>query len=251
MGHGYLAGVMALAAAAVVAAPATKPPAKAPAAKAPAAPSLTVKKPSTKPAKAPPAPPAVMAFNPTELDLAPGETYRVELLVPSPTRKAVTGALQFEPIKGLTPKPDARWSGKVPPWGTKTYPSVTAAPDASGDLPLVATFDKGGTARMMVHVARPRLEIIPGFRKLTVKVTSPFKTRPLTGRIVASNPDRFLENITTREFKVAPGQTEEVVFPLPGAAPAESETYNFTLTVETYQGYRDQKTHALSFPPHT
>jgi hypothetical protein len=102
-----------------------------------------------------------------------------------------------------------------------------------------------------VRVAAPEIEPVPGLFKLTVRVTNPFKSRAMTGRIVASNPDRFLQNITTREFKVPAGQTEEVVFPLPGAAPVVTEKYDFTLTVQTYQGYKSKKTYALTFPPHT
>lgn len=192
-----------------------------------------------------------MAFAPKELDLAPGETYPVELYVPSPTRKAFSGALAYTASPGLTVTPDSRWNGKVPAWGLKTHPKVTAAGDAMGDLTVTAAVRKGASAKLVVRVVRPGVEVIPGDEKLTVRVTNPFRLRLLHGRVVASNPDRFLQDITTLEFKIAPGATQDLVFPLPGASPAEGEKYDFTLNVETYQGYRDRTTHSLAFPPRT
>lgn len=192
-----------------------------------------------------------MAFNPGELDLMPGESYPIELFVPSPTGKEAQGELVFTPEKGLTVKPDSRWTGKVSRYGAKTYPSIFAARDIEeGTHPVNATFaDK--QAALKVRVVRPEMEIIPGQMKLTLKVKNPFRTRLLNGRVIASNPDRFLQDITTLEFKVTPEKTQEIVFPLPGAAPADGEKYEFTLTVETYQGFRETKTHALTFPPNT
>ncbi|HEU4753945.1 MAG TPA: hypothetical protein VFU47_12625 [Armatimonadota bacterium] len=204
-----------------------------------------------KPAPAPkppdkPAPP--MAFAPSELDLAPGETYPVSLFVPSPTGKAVESTLTYLPERGMSVLPDSRWTGKVPPWGVKTFPKVVAAPDASGEIPVVAKLEKGGLATLLVRIVQPGVEVVPGHQKLTVKLTNPYRERVLTGRVLASNPDRFLQDVRGREFRVEPGKTGEVVFPLPGAAPAEGETYEFTLTVETYQGYKDRKSYHLSFP---
>jgi len=190
-----------------------------------------------------------MAFKPADLDLAPGETYLAELLVPSPSGKRFKGKLAFTPAPGLKVKEDARFTGSLPPWGMKLYPKVTASAEAQGDLPVEAALENGGKARLTVHVQAPQIEVIPGDKKLTVKITNPFHTRLLTGRVQASNPDRFLQDVTSLEFKLAPGETGELVFPLPGAAPAESEMYDFTIRVQTYQGYRDQKTHKLSFPP--
>ncbi|HTE19822.1 MAG TPA: hypothetical protein VK689_15770 [Armatimonadota bacterium] len=238
-------------AATAVAAPKAKKPAAKPARaavaskKAPAKPPVPVK--PAEPAK----PPRPMAFTPAELDLAPGESFPVELFVPSPTGKAVQGSLSFTPGAGISVTPDKRWTGRVPPWGAKTFPRVTASADAEGDQPVTATLDRGGEAALTVRVTPPLLEIVPGHRQLTVRVTSPFHHRPLTGRIEAANPDRFLQDVTALEFNVAPGKTQELVFPLPGAAPAEGESYNFTLTVETYQGFRMKKTYPLMFPPHS
>jgi len=200
------------------------------------------------PVKAPAPLAGPMTFSPPELDLAPGESYPAELLVPSPTGKAVQGKLTYTPGSGVTVEPDSRWTGRVPGWGVKTYPRVSAAADASGNIPVTAVFDRGGQATLTVQVQRPHLEVAPGHQKLTVKVTSPFRRRLLTGRVIASNKDRFLQDVTTREFKIGPGQSQELVFPLPGAAAAEGETYDFTFRVETYQGYKDQQTYPLSFP---
>lgn len=209
-------------------------------------------------AKAPAKPPAKlsgpMAFRPAELDLAPGETYPVELYVPSPTGKTFTGTPTFTTEKAITVKPDSRWKTRVPPWGQKTYPKLTAARDAEGEYVVKSAIGEGENspaAALKVRIVTPELELIPGEFKLTVKVTNPFKSRLLNGRLAISNPDRFLQDITTREFKVAPGETQNLVIPLPGAAPVDGETYDFTVTVETYQGYKRKKTYALEFPPHT
>jgi hypothetical protein len=209
------------------------------------------RKPAAKPApaKPQPAPSRPMAFNPAELDLAPGETYTNELFVPSPTGKAVTGKLAITAPAGLTVKDDPRWTGRVPPWGVKVYPKITAAADASGELPVEAILDKGGKAKLLVRVQAPLVNVTPGEKKLTVMVTNPFKSRLMTGRVQASNPDRFLQDITSLEFKLAPGASTDLVFPLPGAAPAEGEMYDFTILLQTYQGYKDEKTHKLAFPP--
>jgi hypothetical protein len=205
------------------------------------------------PAKAAPkSPRKPMSFEPVEFDLAPGETYPVDLFVPSPSGKAVTGALAFASKQQIAVKPDSRWDGKVPAWGVKTFPQIVAGADAAeGDHPVTATLSVGGSATLQVHVVTPKVEPVPGLRQLTVRITNPFRKRLLFGKIKASNPDRFLENITTREFKIPAGQSGEVVFPLPGAAPAENQTYDFTLTVESYNGWRFQRTYPLSFPPHT
>lgn len=219
----------------------------APVAKAPAAKSKA-------PAKAPVKPAAPMAFKPTVLDLAPGETYPVELFVPSPTGKEYSGTLDFEVEKGVTVTPDSRWKGRVPGWGAKTYPKLTAARDATGEYTLKASIGSGESVKqstLKVRTVAPQIELEPGVFKLTLKVTNPFESRLLNGRIAISNPDRFLQDVTTREFKIEPGKTQELVVPLPGAAPVCGETYDFTVEVETYQGYKEKKTYPLAFPPHT
>ena len=230
-----LAAALTAAPAALLAAPPAKKPAQ-PAAKAPAKP-----KPAPKP----------MAFAATEFDLAPGETYPTELFIPSPTGKAISGRLRYLPSPGLIVIPDARWTGKLPPWGAKTFPKIAARADASGELTVKCVFDKGGEAVLPVRVVEPLVEPLPGLRQLTVKITNPFRKRTLHGRVTAANPDRFLQKVTALEFKIPPGETGEVVFPLPGAAPAEGETYDFTLSFESYQGWRFRQTYPLAFPPHT
>jgi hypothetical protein len=242
MKYAVLLGLMAGSLGAAVAAPAPPKPPATPTKPAPKAPGKPAAKTPAKPA-------APMAFSPGELDLAPGETYLVELFVPSPTGKAAQGSLTYTPGKNVSVTPDARWTGKVPAWGTKTYPRITAAREAEGDIPVVAALEKGGQAKLTVKVARPQLEVVPGSFKLTVKVTNPFRKRPMNGRFTVSNPDRFLEDVTTREFKVPPGEKQELVVPLPGAAPACGEKYDFTFVVESYHGYKEQKTYSLAFPP--
>jgi hypothetical protein len=211
----------------------------------------TAPKPAPKPAPKAPAKPVVgpPRFTPSEFDLAPGESYPVEVFVPSPSGKAVQGRLVFTAGDGITASPDPRWPGKVPAWGLKTYPRLTARADAAGDIPVRAALEGGPAGTLTVRVTAPTIQPVPERKQLTVKITNPFRKRLLHGRVIAANPDRFLQDVTTREFKLPPGQNGEVVFPLPGAAPAEGETYEFTLTVETYQGYRAKQTYPLSFPP--
>lgn len=216
-------------------------------------PALAAPKPAPKtaaPAKKPAASAArTPAFTPAVLDLAPGETYVSELLVPSPTGKRYKGAFTVWTGEGLTLKQDGRWKGEVPAWGLKLFPKITAAADAHGDQAVEIRLSAGARARLNVRVREPQLELTPGDRKLTVKVTNPFGARLMTGRVQASNPDRFLQDVTSLEFKLAPGATGELVFPLPGAAPAEGETYDFTIRVQTYQGYNRETLHKLAFPP--
>lgn len=190
-----------------------------------------------------------MAFQPAVLELAPGETYLVELFVPSPTGRAHRGALRYVPGEGLTVIQDARWRSSVPPWGLKTYPRIKADPGAAGEVVVRAELEGGGTANLTVRIVRPEVSLEAGLGTVTARVTSPFSARQFNGRVSLSNPDRFLQDVTTREFKLAPGATAELVFPLPGAAPAEDELYDFTLRLEGYHGYRLRRTFSLAFPP--
>lgn len=207
--------------------------------------------PAAKAAPKPKPAPKKMAFTPPELDLAPGESYLTELFVPSPTGKAVTGTLTFGPTEGLVAKPDGKWDGKVPPWGRKVFPLIAASPGMpEGEYTFPAKLDKGGEAALKVKVVAPHVEPVPGLRQVSVRITNPFR-RVLQGKIKAANPDRFLQTITTREFNIPAGETGEVVFPLPGAAPAEGEKYDFTFTVDSYRGWHFERTYPLEFPPHT
>ncbi len=241
----WLAGVLMCAGPAGAAPAAKTPAAKTPAPKTPAAGRKG-------PAAAKPRPPAPapkpMAFKPAELDLAPGETFLVELSLPSPTGKAYQGRLTYTPGTGVTVKEDARFSGRIPPWGSKTHPRITAGREASGQVPVEAALEAGTKATLTVNVVPPAVEVIPAYRKLVVRVTNPFRERLLPGRVIVSNPDRFLGDITTREFKIPAGQTGEVEFPLPGYAPVNGELYEFKVRVESYHGFRSEKTHPLPFP---
>ncbi|MBM3457893.1 MAG: hypothetical protein FJX77_05105 [Armatimonadetes bacterium] len=189
-----------------------------------------------------------MRFALEGLDLAPGDSYLVELVVPSPTGRAVTGTLAFEAAPGVTVQPDTRWKDRLPAWGAKTYPRIRCSPQSTGEILVRARFSAGGEALLPVRIATPTMDPIPAADRLTVKITNPFRSRPMTGRVQAANPDRFLGTITARPFRLGPGETGEVVFPLPGAAPAEGEEYLFTLTLQTYDGHKSQKTIPLKFP---
>jgi hypothetical protein len=213
-----------------------------------ATPAAPPKDPAAKPApKIAPKPKPVIAFKPATLELMPGETFLVELFIPNPAGKEVPAKLGFWPGGGVDLTPDARWKGKLPRYGAKLYPKISAISRADGEIPVAVTVD-GQKATLNVKIVHPTIEVVPAYKKLTVKVTSPFTERACNGRVEVSNPDRFLQDITTREFKLMPGQTAELLFPLPGAAAAESETYDFTVLVEGYHGFKDKKTHPLSFP---
>jgi hypothetical protein len=73
------------------------------------------KKPAAKAPAAKPAPAKPMAFNPPELDLAPGETYLTELFVPSPTGKELQAAVEFSPARGARVQADSRFKDRIPP----------------------------------------------------------------------------------------------------------------------------------------
>jgi hypothetical protein len=211
-----------------------------------AAPPPTVTPAAAKPAKTPAAP---MAFTPAELELAPGETYPVTLFVPSPTGKYFSGALSLEPDQGVTVQPDPRWPDRIPPWGVKVFPKITAAADAVGAPRVVGTLTGGGSATLKVTLQRPEVKLIPGIHALTIQVRNPMRGRTLKGRIGLTNADRFLGDVTSALFVVAPGATQETKIPLPGAAPVINEHYNFTYNLQTWNGYQEEKTLPLTFPP--
>src|SRR5688500_16679884 len=96
-------GILLIAVVAVAApAPPKAPPPSKPGARTPAKPTAKTPAKSKAPLSGP------MAFLPKELDLAPGESYPVELYVPSPTEKHFTGDVTFNAAKGLTVTPDPR-----------------------------------------------------------------------------------------------------------------------------------------------
>jgi hypothetical protein len=231
------AGLVALAPLVAAAPPRTAPPA-----------ATRPGKPAPPPAAPPPAA-RVPGFTPAELELAPGETYPVTLFVPSPTGKYFSGALSFAPDKGVTVQPDARWPDRIPPWGVKVFPKVTAAADAAGTTRVTATLTGGGSATLNVTLQRPEVKLVPAIHALQIQVRNPMRSRALKGRIGLTNPDRFLGDVTSALLDVAPGATQETRIPLPGAAPSEHEKYAFTYTLQTWAGYREQQTLPLTFPP--
>lgn len=199
------------------------------------------------PSKAAAAP--AVRFRPAELDLAPGEQYPVEVFFPNHQRKKYGATPALETSEGLTLVPDNRGKGTIPRYGLKLYPKVRAAADASGEQWVEGRLAGLKSQRLAVRIVEPELKPIPGDQRVAVRITNPFRVRPLTGRIVAANPNRFLQNVTARLFRIEPGSTGEVVFPLPGAAAAPGETYEFTFDLQTYQGYRKKHRFDLEFPP--
>jgi hypothetical protein len=200
--------------------------------------------------KPPGKPAAPMTFTPAAMDLLPGETYPVTLFVPSPNGTYYSGELSFAHERGLRVEPDARFPDRIPPWGVKVFPKVRSAPDAEGTGKVVAILTPAGrTATVNVALVRPEVKLVPGIHQLRIQVTNPMRSRPLKGRIGVANPDRFLGNVTSGLLDIAPGSTQEIKIPLPGAAPATDETYAFTYNLQTWAGYRDEKTVNLQFPP--
>ncbi len=205
--------------------------------------------PRPKPTKVSAAPP--LAWKPASLELCPGERSLVELFIPGSARPTPGALLKVDAGTGLTYEPDKRYKGTVARWGAKLFPLVRARADAPvGDTTVTASFGTQ-SATLKIQVQEPEIRVTTGIRMLTVAVTNPFKSREIVGRIGAQNKDRFLENVTSRDVKVGPGASQDLVFPLPGAAPVESESYDFTFTVQTYQGYKKASRHSLRFPPHT
>jgi hypothetical protein len=189
-----------------------------------------------------------MSFLPPDLDLAPGESYRVELFVPAPGGKPAAGTLTLATGKGISVQEDTKFPSKLPAWGAKTYPTVTAAADAAGEALLTATHSAGGEATLRLNIVEPGVTPTPGDQRLTVRITNPFRMRPLIGRILAANPNQLLQYVTAREFRIPPSSAADMFFPLPGLAAAADGNYEFTLTLQSYQGYRSKRTFSLKFP---
>lgn len=199
--------------------------------------------------------PRTVRCRPAVLDLAPGETYPVEVLIPSPTGHKANVQVSLDAPSGIGIRPD-RWEGTVPPEGKKLYPQVTLAapvPSAIGPAPAVeiATQFMGGSGpggRFAVHVAEPSLQMIPGAHELRIRVHNPFFGRAFNGRVQVANPDRFLQNVNSRLLHIPPGLDEEVAIPLPGASPAPGAAYQFTATLQSWQGYKRAFSQRLKFP---
>lgn len=192
-----------------------------------------------------------MEFRPATFDMMPGETYPVELYIPNRTRRTMAAKLTYKAGNGLSVKPDRRWTGKIGRYGAKSWPKIVAGPKAKGVIPVTATVDKVGSAKLTIRIVEPTLKVTPGLFQVAVVIANPFRERKLKGRIIASNPDRFLQDITTREFFILPGKKARLVFPCPGAAPVETETYDFTFEIHGYAGYRSVRKYALEFPSHS
>lgn len=104
-------------------------------------------------------------------------------------------------------------------------------------------------ADMAILSMRPRLassDVLRGPWHLAIRIHNPTDRR-LRGRVEVDNPNRFLGTIVSRIVSVAPGSTRVVTIPLPGAVPAPDQRYPFTVTFESWDGFRAQRTQSLLF----
>jgi len=199
--------------------------------------------------------PAAVQFSPTELDLAPGEAYLFGVHVKNPIGKPTKAAILLTADGDLTLSTE-RWEGLLPKWGIKLFPRIRAAAGRSRDgfvtVRLVVSGKTAGEGRMLVRHTVPEADLVADWPSQCVvfKITNKYRNRRLKGGVRLSNPDRFLQDVTTGLFDVAPGQTAEVRIPVPGASPAEGETYRFTAVYRTWEGYTGRIVRDLVFEDH-
>ncbi|MGC8834626.1 MAG: hypothetical protein ACP5R4_11305 [Armatimonadota bacterium] len=202
--------------------------------------------------QAEPAAREIAVFNPADLDLAPGETYLFGVHVRNPLGKRVKAVITLVPSSGLSLTIE-RWEGILPPWGVKLFPRIKAATTRSADgtvtVELQAEGKKIGSSVFHVRHALPQADLTADWPSKCVvfKITNTFRSRRLKGGVRLSNPDRFLQDITTGLFDVEPGKTAEIRIPVPGASPAEGEAYRFTAEFRTWEGYRGRIIRDLVF----
>jgi len=198
------------------------------------------------------APQPAIVFAPADLDLAPGERYMFEVTIRNPIGKPQQATVTLAPDPGLTVSP-ATWKGRLPTWGVKLYLRISAAPDRSADGSVTVRLAVGGkTLAQRAFVVRntvPQADIVADWQggAVTFRITNTFRTRKLKGGVTLTNPDRFLQDITTGLFDVEPGRTAEVRIPIPGAAPAPGESYQFTAVYRTWEGYTGRISRYLEY----
>ena len=194
----------------------------------------------------------IAVFNPADLDLAPGETYLFGVHVRNPIGKRVKAVITLVPSSGLSLTIE-RWEGVLPPWGVKLFPRVKASSNRSTDgtvtVELRAEGKMIGSAVFQVRHTLPQADLIADWPSKCVifKITNTFRNRRLKGGVRLSNPDRFLQDVTTGLFDVEPGKTAEIRIPVPGASPAEGEAYRFTAEFRTWEGYKGRIIRDLVF----
>jgi hypothetical protein len=106
-------------------------------------------------------------------------------------------------------------------------------------VPLLTSrsLDEGGISSVRVR---------RGPWRLAVTVRNPSGQR-LRGRVEAHNPDRFLGTVVSRLVSVPPGGAQTVVIPLPGAVPAQDQSYEFTVDFQGWDGAKDTVTRNIVF----
>lgn len=199
--------------------------------------------------------PADVEFSPSDLDLAPGEGYLFGVHVKNPLGKPTKAVVLLTADSDLTLSTQ-RWEGVLPKWGVKLFPRIRAAANRSRDgsvtVRLVVSGKTIGEGRFAVRHTVPEADLVADWPRQCVvfKITNTYRNRRLKGGVRLSNPDRFLQDVTTGLFDVAPGQTAEVRIPVPGASPAEGETYRFTAVYRTWEGYTGRIVRDLVFEDH-
>lgn len=199
--------------------------------------------------------PAAVQFSPSELDLAPGESYLFGAHVKNPLGKPTRAVVLLTADSDLTLSTQ-KWEGILPKWGVKLFPRIRAGVNRSRDgsvtVRLVVSGKTVAEGRLAVRHTVPEADLVADWPRQCVvfKITNTYRNRRLKGGVRLSNPDRFLQDVTTGLFDVAPGHTAEIRIPVPGASPAEGETYRFTAVYRTWEGYTGKIVRDLVFEDH-
>ncbi|MGQ9523427.1 MAG: hypothetical protein ACUVTZ_01175 [Armatimonadota bacterium] len=198
---------------------------------------------------------SAVEFSPAELDLAPGESYLIGIHVRNPLGKPTKATITLTGDSDLKLSVE-KWEGVLPKWGVKLFPRIRASVSRSQDgfvtVRLVVAGKTVSQGRALIRHTVPVADLVADWPSQCVvfKITNTYKNRRLKGGVRLSNPDRFLQDVTTGLFDAAPGQTVEVRFPVPGASPAEGETYRFTAVYRTWEGYTGRIVRDLVFENH-
>lgn len=91
-----------------------------------------------------------------------------------------------------------------------------------------------------------RVAAPPTLWRLAVTVRNP-TDRVLKGSVEVSSPSRFLGTVVSRMVRVAPGSRRTVTIPLPGAAVAPDQRYEFTARFVGWDGTTAERTQNLLF----
>jgi hypothetical protein len=208
----------------------------------------TVKKPKAAP----------LQFNPSTMELGPGEEDILEIRLLNPYGHPTIGSLRLHPPSGVTVTP-SEWNGPLPPWGAKFYAHVKAADaHANGTLAVPVRYfvDRSGEygGEMTVEIKTPvEAELIPDYRSqdeayVRVRVKNLLSKRTERGRVGLKSSARLLQDQVSAILPpVPPGETREVSIPVTPGGIAPGQGYRFTATVQTWPGYSTTLSQTLVF----